>query len=214
MKSLSMGDEAGDLAEPRRISTRVKNRNPPVPCWLSLMSAALVTELAASEPPPLHSSIPPPIPLLLFLCLSVSVQLSFTLMYTSFFLFHCLPPCSFSLPISPTVLWSLFISPSIPLIFSVRGSDMLCSVPAYLINTYCVPFSARYSIQLYLVVTSFSPHVAQLNKTTSANCCRSPKSINYIHECLLVITTLSYKHIERKETLHASSEMQILRLTL
>lgn len=60
MKSLSMGDETGDLAGPGCITARVKNRNPTVPCWLSFMSAALDTKLVASEPLPLQSSIPPP----------------------------------------------------------------------------------------------------------------------------------------------------------
>lgn len=100
MKSLSVGggDEEGDLAEPRRISARVKNRNPTVPCWRSLMSAALVTELAASELPPLHFSIPPspPIPLLI----SVSFFHRPTLLHTHLFL---------SLPPPPLVSHSLFV---------------------------------------------------------------------------------------------------------
>ncbi len=101
MKSLSVGDEEGDLAEPRRISARVKNRNPTVPCWLSLMSAALVTELAASELPPLQFSIPPPpLPLLI----SLSFFLCPTLLHTHFFLSLPPPPCLFSLPVYPTRL--------------------------------------------------------------------------------------------------------------
>lgn len=90
MKSLSVGDETGDLAEPRCISARVKNRNPTVPCWLSFVSAALVTELVASEPLPLQFSVPPP-PIFLLLFLFFSVRLSFTLVSYSFplRLFHC-----------------------------------------------------------------------------------------------------------------------------
>lgn len=101
MKSLSMGDETGNLAEPRCISARVKNRNPTVPCWLSFMSAALVTKLVASEPLPLQSSIYSLISFTFYLFFSV--QFSFTLV--SFFS----SPLLIS-TLSSTV-WSLFISP-------------------------------------------------------------------------------------------------------
>lgn len=78
------------MAEPCCIMVRVKNRNPTVPCWLSLMSAALVTELAASEPTGCHSSPPSLFPT--FHLWSFSAQLSFTLM--DFFLrsFSLYPP--------------------------------------------------------------------------------------------------------------------------
>ena len=87
MKSLSVGDEAGDLAEPWLITARVKNRNPTVPCWLSLMSAALVTELAASESPP-HPASPVLHPSSSFYSSqSFSIHLSFIIIL----FFHHLP---------------------------------------------------------------------------------------------------------------------------
>lgn len=151
MKSLSVGDEAGDLAEPRRISARVKNRNPTVPCWLSLMSAALVTELAASEPPPLQSSIPPPPPIPLLL--SLSVFLGPTLLHTHVFL-SLPPPCSFSLPVSPTIL---SLSPS-----DLALHYLLLRRRLSVRHKLCCS-SFQHSLLLYIVVTPFSPHVAQLN---------------------------------------------------
>ncbi len=105
---------------------------------------------------PCHSSPPSLLLLLLFysLYLSFSVQLSFTLMY--FFLY--LPPCSFSLPVSPTIL-SLY-----PFDFPLYS--LLCrrlSVRHKLCSS-----SFQHSILLCIVVTPFSPHVAQLNKTSAS----------------------------------------------
>lgn len=62
----------------QRISARVKNRNPTVPCWLSLLSAALVTKLGAGEPSPLQPSIPPP-PIALLLLIHLSPALLYTI---------------------------------------------------------------------------------------------------------------------------------------
>lgn len=149
MKSLSVGDETGDLAEPRCVSERVKNRNPTVPCWLSFMAAALVTKLVASEPLPLQLSIPPPSSPLLFILVRFSFTL-FSFPARSHCFFHCLISfCLFFYPFD--------FSLHTPLLLTLSA---LCFCPF-------TPFN----------FTPISPHVSQVHKTT-AHCCCSPESLN------------------------------------
>lgn len=102
------GMRQGTWQKPRRISARVKNRNPTVPCWLSLMSAALVTELAASEPLA-TPSIPP----------------SSSSSYSSFYSIFLRPP-----PLASLLNWLGFLS-------TQTLSVLLFSTTTFLFSSTC-----------------------------------------------------------------------------